>query len=118
MRVYDRKTRQFSQPDWGQLDRPFAAIATPLRQVAGSWDLASEHVIPEYTPISDQGVAGSCVANSWCDMYEVLIGLETPNSVPQLSRRFAYWIARYLTGDTGKDDGTYLRSMAQQFKNI
>lgn len=118
MRLWDPKTKTHSSPDWEKLDRAFERVSRSLHQVATTQIGDFVHVIVEHTPVSNQGQIGSCVANSWCDMHEILMGLENPNNVVQLSRRFAYFIARFLTGDTGKDDGTYLRSMAHQFRAI
>jgi len=118
MPFYNRKTRQKEERDWSQKDWPLARIQPALLQAAGSWDVYTDHFIPEATPISNQGRAGTCVANAWCDMLEILDGLEGADAVEQLSRRFLYWIARYLTGDTDRDDGTFLRSAAHQLTKI
>lgn len=118
MSVYDRKAEKRRWFDWKILDRSMERIRTPLQQKAGTWEANSDHIIPEHTPLSDQRRAGTCVANAWCDMLEMLDGLEGKDKVEQLSRLFLYWTARYLTGDTDKDDGTYLRSAAHQLKKI
>lgn len=72
---------------------------------------SNQHIIPEYTPISNQFNIGSCAANAGCDMWEILYGLEDPNNVSQLSRLFLYWNARLYTQDTGKDEGTYIHNV-------
>lgn len=71
----------------------------------------NQYIIPEHTPISNQGNIGSCAANSGCDMWEILYGLENPGGVFQLSRLFLYWNARLYTQDTGKDGGTYIHNV-------
>lgn len=78
----------------------------------------SEYHIPEFTPISDQSSLGSCVANACCDALEILLGLEDPSSVVQLSRLLAYWNARSYTKDTDKDDGTYVRNCVDSFQRL
>lgn len=78
----------------------------------------NEYHIPEYTPISFQGSLGSCVANAACDALEILLGLENPNNVIQLSRLLAYWNARSYTQDTDKDDGSYIRNCVDSFQRL
>lgn len=68
-----------------------------------------EHILSEHTPISDQGSLSSCVANAVCDALEILIGLEDPAKVVQLSRLMTYWNARVRSQSTSTDDGTYIR---------
>ena len=88
-------------------------------KLAGLDNITQEHIIPEYTPISDQGSAGTCVANAMCDGLEMLLGLEHgPSKVVQLSRRHLYWIARYTHGGTHADMGTYLRAAAWQLQEV
>lgn len=118
MRKYDHRAKAHLDVDWSKKDKPLSLIRTGLVQKAGTWDAASDHVIPEFTPISDQGPIGSCVANAWCDMMEILDGLDGKDKVEQLSRLFLYWTARYYTGDTDRDGGTYLRSAATQLNKI
>lgn len=69
------------------------------------------YVIPEYTPISDQGNLGSCVGNGSMDALEILMGLENPSSVVQLSRLHAYYLGRLYTRETNKDEGTHIRAV-------
>lgn len=115
---FDRKTGQHVSVDWKAKDRDLSRIRTALQQKAGSWDPNIDHIIPEFTPISDQGPVGSCVANAWCDMMEMLDGLDGNDKVEQLSRLFLYWCARYYTGNTDSDSGTFLRSAATQLNKI
>jgi len=101
---------------WGDKDRAFDQIRVAM---VNTWNLNTEHLIPEFTPISNQGGAGSCVANGWCDAVEMLVGLEHgEKAVVQLSRRFAYWISRYLHSATDFDSGTFLRAMGHQFRKV
>ena len=69
---------------------------------------SSTYLIPEHTPISDQGQLSSCVANATADAFEILKGLEDPNNVEQLSRLFVYWNARLYSKQTNLDQGTYI----------
>jgi len=87
-------------------------------------DGASEIILPEYTPISNQGRVGSCVANSTADMLEILLGIAREEAklpigdIPQLSRLFIYWVARARRMAQKKDEGTYIRLAAQQLMEI
>jgi len=74
----------------------------------GANNALNEHIIPEYTPLSNQLTLGSCVANATCDALEILKGLENPNKIKQLSRLFVYWNSRLYHQDTDKDKGTYI----------
>lgn len=118
MRKYDYKAKCHVDVDWSEKDFPMARIKPALEQRAGSWVKGSKHIIPEFTPLSHQGRIGSCVANAWCDMMEMLDGLDGNDKVEQLSRLFLYWCSRYYTGDTHRDGGTYLRSAAHQLNKI
>lgn len=101
------------------VDRPFEAIRPTLASIAKPRPSGSgELVFPELTPISHQGDTGTCVANAWCDALEILDGFDGKDRVEQLSRMFLYWAARYLTGTTHRDDGTYLRAAAHQLQHI
>lgn len=114
MRPYNAKTKTYTSVDWQAKDKSFEEIENSLSSSTGN----KEHVIVEKTPISNQGQAGTCVANAWCDAMEILDGLVGNDVVEQLSRRFLYWCARAYTNDTHHDDGTYLRSAAHQLKHI
>ena len=95
-------------------DKDFSIARAAVAASSVSYD--AEYHIPEFTPISDQGSLGSCVANAACDALEILLGLEDPNAVVQLSRLLAYWNARSYTQDTGKDDGSYIRNCVDSFQ--
>jgi len=118
MKKYNYEEKTYIDIDWSQKDKPLSLIKAGLVQKADKWNAGSEHIIPEFTPISNQGPIGSCVANAWCDMMEILDGLDGNDKVEQLSRLFLYWTARYYTGDTDRDGGTYLRSAATQLNKI
>lgn len=98
----------------GDKDFSIARSAVILAKVS----VDSEYHIPEFTPISDQLSLGSCVANACCDALEILLGLENPNSVVQLSRLLAYWNARSYTRDTDKDEGTYIRNCVDSLQRL
>lgn len=66
------------------------------------------HIIPEYTPISNQGAVGSCVGNAVADSFEILKGLEDRSKVEQVSRLFIYYNARVYTQETNKDAGSHI----------
>lgn len=118
MKKYDHKAKKHVVVPWADKDYSFSRLRSALNQKAGSWKARADYIIPEHTPISDQGAIGSCVANAWCDMMEILDGLEGSDKVEQLSRLFLYWTARYYTGDTDKDAGTFLRSAGHQLNKI
>jgi C1A family cysteine protease len=66
------------------------------------------HIIPEYTPISNQGSIGSCVGNAVADSFEILKGLEDRTRVEQVSRLFLYYNARVYINETTKDNGSHI----------
>lgn len=118
MRLWDERRDAFEDRDWTREDRLFAQVQAALRQAAGVFASAREHILPEHTPISDQGQRGTCAANAWMDALEILMGLERPGGVIQLSRLFVYWTARVLTGLHREDGGVYLRAVAHQLRKI
>lgn len=118
MTLFDHKNKIHKKVDWKLKDRPFERIRTTLKQKASTWEMWSEHIIPEFTPISDQLDIGSCVANAWIDTMEILDGLDGTDVVEQLSRLWLYWLSRYLHGGTGADDGTYVRAAAHQLTKV
>lgn len=117
MRIWNPRRKVYEDRDWEAADRKFAQVEGALQQVACAPG-QSEHIIPAFTPISDQGERGTCAANAWMDALEILMGLESPAQVVQLSRIFAYWVGRVLTGDEGEDEGAYLRAVAHQLRKI
>lgn len=114
---YDHISKIYHKVDWSRKDKQISVIRQSLLQKAGKYSPETGHIIPEFTPISNQGPINSCVANAWCDMLEILNGV-IGEKVSQLSRLFLYWTSRYYTGGTDKDGGTYLRSAATQLRNI
>jgi C1A family cysteine protease len=115
---YNPKKRQLEDRNWASEVKPVSRILTGLLQNAGTWETYTDHLIPEFTPISFQGNAGSCVANAWSDMMEILDGLVGTDKVEQLSRRWLYWVSRYLHGAINVDDGTYLHAAGHQLKTL
>jgi len=93
------------------VDRLLAEFSVNKKNMVGEkYEDVEEHYIPEYTPISNQGSAGTCVANSICDMFEILVGIEKGGKwVQQYSRRFLYFISRAAHDATDRDTGTYPR---------
>lgn len=68
------------------------------------------------TPISNQGGAGSCVANAVCDALEICRAQE--GAVQQLSRRALYSWSRASHGENHNDTGTYIHSALTVAQNI
>lgn len=97
-------------------DKEFSIVQSVINSVRVNHN--TEFSIPEFTPISNQGTIGSCVANATCDALEILLGLEDPNSVVQLSRLHLYWNARSYTHDTGRDDGSYIRNCVDSLQRL
>ncbi len=123
MRVWNPSRRAHYHRNWRVEDRPFQQVRPAMSQRAvaagaGHSTGDSEHILAEHTPISDQGNLGTCSANAWMDAFEILLGLERPTAVVQLSRLFVYWTARVLTGTQHIDSGAYLRAVAHQLRKI
>ena len=78
----------------------------------------SEHIIKEYTPISDQLTLNSCVGNATADALEILLGIQGATSVKQLSRLFLYYNARVYDKNTDKDEGTYIRNCFRSLTDL
>ncbi len=87
-----------------QMETPFALLVPHLEKVAGA--AMGEHIITEYTPVSDQTIYQACVANAACDLMEMLRGLEDPTTVVQLARMFVWWLCRWTQGTPGQNIGT------------
>ena len=87
-------------------DNSFTDIQTNIKKFASV--SSDEHIIQEYTPISNQLNLGSCVANATVDALEILMGLS--GKPVQLSRLFVYWNARLYDKSTDKDEGTYIKN--------
>ena len=107
------------------LTPPLATLLSPEGEncesfTAFSWPaLASgDYDIPEYTPISNQGPIGTCVANSVADGLEIVCGVRDPNSVVQVSRLDLYWGSRASHDATDVDKGTYISAALKKAKNV
>lgn len=90
-----------------------------LRELCATLQTSELCEIPEYTPLSNQGNIGSCAANAWGDMLEMVFGLEQAHKYPdviptveQLSRLWLYWVGRCVHDGQLKDEGTYLYAIA------
>lgn len=118
MRLWNPRDKGFEDRDWDREDRRFERVHGTMDELAGRFDRTREHIIPAHTPISDQGSRGTCSANAWMDALEILMGLEGPTRVVQLSRLFVYWTGRVLTGLEDEDSGVYLRAVAHQLRKI
>lgn len=66
------------------------------------------HIIPEFTPLSNQESIGSCVANATADGLEMLKGLEDASRVEQVSRLFIYYNARVYQNEASVDEGCFI----------
>lgn len=110
-----RSGYRFGSPD----PRDKVLTGPPLTEMvkAGSYG-SLDHSIPQHTPISDQGRIGSCVANAVVDALEILLGVEDPLKVEQLSRMMVYWNARSYTRETDKDDGTFVRNAIDSLRTL
>jgi len=94
----------------------FKGYNTTLSSTASSYKI--EHIIKEYTPISDQLQTMSCVANAAADALEILTGLKDPSNVTQLSRMFVYYNARNLGGNSNMNEGCYIHNAFQSLKTL
>jgi hypothetical protein len=118
MQVYDHKLRQLVSVDWTKVDKPFEQIRPAMLSLPTA-TLSGDYLMPEFTPISDQGHAGSCVANGCSDAFEILQGIDYgPDKVQQLSRRWLYYISRQYHGATKVDNGTFIRAALHQEQTI
>ncbi len=121
MPLFDRKMDKLIDGiDWSEKDWGFERIESSLKTMTqySSGGLYSEHVIPEYTPVSDQYSMGACGPNAVVDMFEILDGLDGTDKVEQMSRLWLYWLARYLVGATDEDEGSYLRANLHQCNKV
>jgi C1A family cysteine protease len=94
-------------PSTGDLNVPDFASAKSKLMKFGTTP-TDTHIIPEYTPLSDQGQLSSCVGNSSADSLEILKGLQDPTKVEQVSRLFIYYNARALERATNVDQGCFI----------
>jgi len=96
-------------------DYKFASFAPVLTRPAQP---GVRNIIKELTPVSNQGQLSSCVANSTVDALEILLGLEDPSSVQQLSRLFVYYNARNYDDATRADAGTFIRNAFSSLRDF
>jgi C1A family cysteine protease len=101
--------------DWSKTGKPFEEIRYTMVQSMASGQ--GSHDIRELTPISDQGHAGSCVANGCSDMFEMLMGLDG-HAVVQLSRRWLYYVSRAYHGAQNVDKGTFIAAAMHQLQTL
>jgi len=94
---------------------PFSQVRDKAAEIA-KYD--SSTILPEHTPVSNQGGWGSCVANAWCDALEILDGMEAGDVVEQLSRLFLYAVSRILHGALHEDAGTFNRAAGYQLCTV
>lgn len=78
------------------------------------------HIIKEYTPISQQGHMGSCVANASADALEIVLAnaRRDKTNTPQVSRKHLYWTCRSWDGTEKEDSGTYCRTAMRQMHHV
>lgn len=95
----------------------FHQVSSALGKLAAS-PPGSEHIIPEYTPVSDQLSLGSCTAQATADSLELLKGLEDPTKVVQVSRLMLYYDSRNYHGETQIDAGAYLGDALDSTKKL
>ena len=98
-------------------DRSFSLVAPAMAAAARS-AAGTDHIIHDLAPVVDQLSLSSCVANATTNALEILMGLQDPSSVVQLSRLAVYWNARAYTQATGQDAGTYVRDAVDSLKKL
>lgn len=97
-----------------------SGFADPVYVAPSRVNTSRDHIITEYTPISDQKNNGACVTNAVCDALEIVLAHNRDDkvNVPQLSRRWLYWTARSYDGTQHEDDGTYVRTALLQAQMV
>lgn len=78
-----------------------------VKLAAPSFSSNNQHIIVEYTPLSNQLDLSACVANATADSLEILMG--ATGKVIQISRLFIYWNARLYINETNQDSGSYIK---------
>ncbi len=96
-------------------DSSFQSVKLGFNKVASATDY--EWILPELTPISNQGSLSSCAGNATADATELLLGLQN-SKIVQLSRLFIYYNARNIDKATNKDEGTYIKSCFQSIMTL
>lgn len=87
------------------------AFQSTLVKTGSPGGIPTDFIIPEYTPISDQGSIGSCASNAFCDNLEILKGLEDPSKVVQVSRLFSNYNAHAKEGTINQDNGVFIHDV-------
>lgn len=75
--------------------------------------------------IFNQLQEGSCTANAWSNLYDyrqIMAPKGSPlyfhNQFMKASRNFFYWHERFIDGDVGEDNGSYLHTGAQVISTV
>lgn len=89
-------------------DRCLSSIRPKLERLAVSGD---EYRIPLHRLPRNQ-TGNSCTANAWCGALETVSDL-TPTPLPDLAAQGLYWCERERNGETGVDNGAYIRNGAE-----
>lgn len=92
-------------------DYPFAALAAQLTS-SGRYGTGAEHVISYSRPTRDQ-IGPSCVGHSCVRAVEIL----NP-TLPDLSGRALWYLARQATGTADQNSGTYIRTGLAQLRRV
>jgi len=91
----------------GNLNVPSFKCSNSLSALS-SQNSTDQYLIPcSSVPVFDQGGLSSCVANATNMSLQILMNIEN-GSYKTLSRLMSYWNARLVTGDTDKDQGTFI----------
>jgi len=107
-------------------DVGFEKVRLTIQDLGLTAPAADEYQIPRFVPVRNQTTLGSCVAWTFTDISEILLGIEmtkgldatTNPIVPKLSAMFLYWCCRSAMGKINEDTGTYLRLAARQLRNV
>lgn len=112
-------------------DASFDLIRGSMNDLGAENATVDEHIIPRFVPVRNQTALGSCVAWTFTDTAEILLGIEMDKGeipaekdengviiVPKLSDLFLYWLCRLVMGTVDRDSGTQLRIAAKQLKNV
>lgn len=96
-------------------DLKFVSLSSSLTKQSQP---GTRNIIKELTPVSNQGRLSSCVANATVDALEILMGIQDPSTVQQLSRLFVYFNARNYDYMARTDAGTYIRNAFRSIKEF
>lgn len=71
------------------------------------------------SPVEDQGMLGSCVANSITNSYELMQKKVDPSKFKELSKLFVYYHARYIENTVDSDYGVvYIKNALMAVKKF